>query len=231
MMVLSGVQISKFLQKAKTPRAIFVGGLLLCVTIALLWPLFVFAVGGDRYSLDLWMSRDQQGSWFFSRGEYRQAAQRFDDPAWKAISLYAAENFDTAELLWSRQEGAVALFNRANALAHSERYQSAADGYRLALTLAPDWQPPQKNLELMLALQKKPKPPPKGNEGKANFEADEVVFDLQGDNNNDSAEREEVDAEGMSSQEIQALWMRRLQSKPVDFLRLKFSYQVSESES
>jgi Ca-activated chloride channel homolog len=185
----------------------------------------------DWYWQDLLFSRDQQGQWFFKQGDYRQAALRFDNPDWKATAFYAAEEFQSAINLWAEMPSAMAHFKRANALAHIEDYDAAADGYRLAIRLQPDRLAAKKNLELVIALGTKPKPVDISEGQKATeIGADEIVFSND-KNRMDKAEDEvEIEEGGLSSDAINDLWMRRLQSSPADFLRLKFRYQSEMGE-
>jgi Ca-activated chloride channel family protein len=178
---------------------------------------------------DVFLTRDQQGMMFYRQGDYRKAAQRFDDDHWRALALYAAEDFQQAAAVWSRIASAEALFNRGNALAHAEDYFGASDSYQLALQMRPDWPEAQANFELVNALAAKPKAldefvaPPENSLG-----ADDVTF-------SDDARRMEkaatvsTESADQSSKEIQALWMDRLQSTPADFLRLKFLHQYHQS--
>ncbi|NIB42875.1 hypothetical protein HBA55_24930 [Pseudomaricurvus alkylphenolicus] len=182
---------------------------------------------------DLWMSRDQQGQYYFERGDYKLAAQRFIDRNWKAAALYADGQFEPAEILWSRQSGARALFNQGNALAHQKRYRQAADNFWLALQQRPDWSAAQHNLELVRALAEEPEAVTDfSGDTVAQLEADQVVFDrADSERMQQATETQQQERHDMSSQEIQALWMRRLQSTPSDFLRLKFYYQTQSEPS
>lgn len=204
----------------------------LCVWLALVvaWQIYGIVSDQHRSWLDAWVSPDQQGQWYFSQGQYQRAAKSFDDPQWQATAYYAAENFSAAEILWSRQAGYLPLFYRANALAHLERYQEAIDSYQLSLQLKPDFLPAVENLDLVKVLAKKPEEVSdfSGNTG-AKLEADDIVFDdADSERMRQATESEQTDSGDLSSEEIQALWMRRLQSKPVDFLRLKFRYQLQQ---
>jgi Ca-activated chloride channel family protein len=55
--------------------------------------------------------------------------------------------------------------------------------------------------------------------------ADDITFD-KGQNR----DGQETEAEGepqLSDAEMQALWLRRVQTKPADFLKAKFAYQLA----
>jgi Ca-activated chloride channel family protein len=56
--------------------------------------------------------------------------------------------------------------------------------------------------------------------------ADEIVFSNDKNRMDQAKEEVSVEQDGLSSQAINALWMRRLQSTPADFMRLKFRYQI-----
>ena len=56
--------------------------------------------------------------------------------------------------------------------------------------------------------------------------ADDIVFDQ--DATKGDQEVEIAGGEPLSDQEIQALWLRRLQTEPADFLKSKFSFQNAQ---
>ncbi len=193
------------------------------------WQLLFFWNNPQARWIDLWLSHDQQGQWYFSQGEYLQAAQLFDHTQWRATAFYAAQEFSVADALWEKEPGYLALYHRANALAHQQRYQHAIDSYRLSLTLEPDFLPARENLSLVEVLAKQPDAVSDYSSGeKARLEADEIVFEKNTERMQQASERENLDAGQLSSEEVQALWMRRLQSTPSDFLRLKFRYQEQQ---
>ncbi|MDI4658861.1 VWA domain-containing protein, partial [Xanthobacter autotrophicus] len=84
---------------------------------------------------DLWWRPDQQGASAFSAGDYPTAAQRFEDPAWRAASLYKAGEHAGAAEAFGRIPGAD--YNRGNALARSDRLEEAVAAYDAALKVDP----------------------------------------------------------------------------------------------
>ncbi|GAA5315018.1 MAG: hypothetical protein AseanaTS_02220 [Candidatus Pelagadaptatus aseana] len=182
------------------------------------------------YWQDLLLTRDQQGMRYFNRGEYRLAAQRFDNPNWRAMALYAAQQFKPAAAIWSRLPGADSLFNRGNALAHLQDYQGAADSYQLALQLRPDWPAARDNLALVKVLGAKPKMPDNYHSPSENqIGADEVTLSSDSNRMANAKAEQVTDDMDRSAKEIQALWVDRLQSTPADFLRLKFLHQHQQA--
>lgn len=213
----------------------------MAITRGLLWVLVFVSVvvllaladrGENWYWQDLFMSRDQQGQRLFNRGDYQLAAQRFEKSEWQATAYYAAENFSAAAAIWANMPGAQYHFKRANALAHLEDYAGAADGYRLALRSRPGWKQAHDNLQLVLALAAKPKPlEDYGGQKATEVGADEIVFSNDKKRMEQAQDEMTLDEGSLSSEEINALWMRRLQSSPADFLRLKFRYQTEMGET
>ncbi|MBT4518841.1 MAG: VWA domain-containing protein, partial [Halieaceae bacterium] len=47
----------------------------------------------SHWFADQWLTADQQGRILMYRGHYREAARRFDNPTWKAMAYYYAEDF------------------------------------------------------------------------------------------------------------------------------------------
>lgn len=189
------------------------------------------ATWGEWYGWDIWLTRDQQGQWYFQRGDYLEAAARFKDPFWRATAYYAAEQFQQAAALYGRLETAEGWFNQANALAHMEQYERATQAYQRALVLRPDWPAAQENLELAEALAAKPKPVDDYGSGKAtNVGADKVVFESGTDRMKQAQEDVRVESQ-LSQHQLNDLWMRRLQTTPADFLRNKFLYQLDQPDS
>jgi|GEM_PF-1055809 len=204
--------------------------LILGVVVAL--PAWIYHPGSHWYWLDLVMTRDQQGWLYYQLGDYRQAAQRFQRNDWRALSFYAAEEFNAAARLWAQIPGATAHFNRANALAHGENYVAAADGYRLSLQLQPEWQAARDNLDLAEALSRKAKPlDEEQRHGGSEIGADKIVFDAPNKPTQEDAPEVVLEEGALTSEQINALWLRRLSSTPADFLRLKFGYQVADRDN
>lgn len=225
-LLLKGLLLKDLLQKSLLLK----GSLLFSV---LLLVLASSDIGTQKWTWqDLFLTRDQQGRILFYRKQYRQAASRFEDRHWRALSFYTAQDFHRAAELWTELPGAEALFNRGNALAHRTDYQGAADSYQLALQLRPNWPEAQANLQLVQALGKQAKTLDEYvAQSQGEMPADDFTFD-KGSKRMDNA-LPQTDAEASeltASKEIQALWMQRLHATPADFLRLKFRYQDEQRQ-
>jgi Ca-activated chloride channel family protein len=172
----------------------------------------------------LWLTTDQEGMYYFEQDKYIEAAETFLDPNWQGVAWYRAGEFKKAVQSFSRVNTAEGRFNQGNALLMHGKYEDAIASYDQALEKRPDWREAQENRELAVAraklLDRKG-----GNMTEGMLGADEIVFDNKAGESGESVETDGGDA--LSDQEIQALWLRRVQTRPADFLKAKFAYQVS----
>lgn len=195
--------------------------------------------GGATYSISftnhrcvigLWLTPDQQGRYYFEKNDYKSAAERFQDPSWKGIAAYRSGNFEAAVGQFALVETADGYFNLGDAYAHLGQLEQAAASYEEALRRKPSDKEIRENLELVRSLilkrgKRKEEEPPQGEE--PIFNPDEVKVDEKGK----KGKAGEVDKMPLSDEQIQELWMRRLQTTPSEFLRLKFAIQAQGSEA
>lgn len=173
-------------------------------------------------SASLWLTPDQEGMFYYNRGEFIPAAEAFLDPEWQGASWYKAGEFNKAAQAFSRRDTAEANYNQGNALLMHGKYEQAITRYDTALQKKPDWPEAKENREIAAAraamVEKKG-----GDMTGGQLGADDIVFD---NNAKKSEETEDVGGgEAPSNQEIQAIWLRRVQTRPADFLKAKFAFQ------
>ncbi len=182
----------------------------------------------DRF-LDLWLTANQQGSIHYDKQNYIEAARRFDNGYLKGLSFYAAGDFISATTTFSRLDTAEAMFYLGNSYAQQELLAEAILAYEEALTKQAEFPAAQFNLNWVSGLKELEDAVYEDAGGTGGrLEADEFVFDDRAENAIDEINETEMRAQGMSDQEIEQLWMRRVQTTPGDFLSLKFSYQVGD---
>ena len=181
----------------------------------------------------LWLTPDQQYAYFIKKKEYLKAAEKAIEPMQKGTALYQAKKFKEAAAVLSADRSAEAQYNRGNSLIMLGEYEQAIAAYQTALEMKPDWTEAQDNLELAQARQAKMAPPEDDFGGTGGMlGADEIVI---GDRKQKSSSTDNIDNTEpvdslLNKNEQQVLWLKKVQTKPADFLRLKFSYQLTKSE-
>jgi Ca-activated chloride channel homolog len=183
----------------------------------------------------IWLSPDQQGRVHFERGDYVTAAARFEDPLWKGLSFYAAENWDAAAKSFVSVPGVRGLFLLGNAYAQGGKLASALDAYDRGLALSPTARSVRKNRdqirELLRSLQEdtdqesiKNPEQDHGDEAAA-LSKDELVKPLS-----------DVPAAAAAAQAAaespveERVWLARLSTDPSEFLRRKLALQAAKGD-
>jgi Ca-activated chloride channel family protein len=182
----------------------------------------------DFEFMNLWMTPDQQGRYYFDKDKYEEAAKRFKDPLWKGISYYMNEKFEVAINEFAKVNTPQGYFNLGNTYAHIKNYEQAVKSYDTALKLSPDYHEARINRDIVQALIKKKKKEEDEQEqqGDPSLEADEIKFDEKGK----KGKKGEVDQSKFNEEQIAEMWMRNIQTSPADFLRMKFAIQVANGE-
>ncbi len=206
-------------------------GIALAVIACMGAGLAYYAWFAEGYSMiNLWLTPDQQGRYYFEKEDYAAAADRFEDPLWKGIAYYRGKNFKAASEQFGRVDTSAGYFNLGNTYAHWGQLEQAVASYEEALRRKPDYPAAKENRDLVKSLiQKKAKEkeeePLEGQD--PTFNPDEIKFDEKGR----KGKKGEIGQTELSAEQIQQVWMRRLQTTPSDFLRLKFAAQVEEAKT
>jgi len=198
--------------------------------------LLILIIPHKAHALDimgLWLTPDQQGRLKYEQGEFQSAARLFEDKRWKALAFYHAGDFANAAALFEKFESPWGLLNLGNSYAKTEQLSLAEKSYIRALELKPDFPEAEFNLEWvsgLIELDAKEYDDAGGSDGKLG--ADRIVIDERGSKATSEMSMQEAVAQvGLSDQELQDMWMRRVQTTPGDFLRLKFTYQLNAAGS
>jgi Ca-activated chloride channel family protein len=199
----------------------------MAVTLLLAWSAAAQAFDWPQDFRGWWLTPDQQGQRLFDSGRYSEAAQRFEDPGRRGAAYYRGGDFERAAGVFGRVRTAEAAFNRGNALVMLGQYDAAIESYERALDLRPDWSLAEDNLALALARNQKLAPPESDAGGTGGMlGADEIVFDDSGRVDRSGTETVTESGEPMSEEEMRAIWLRRVQNDPADFLRARFAWQL-----
>lgn len=186
----------------------------------------LFVIGAISW-WGLWFTPDQQAQRLMKRGDFQAAAETFRDPMRKGVAWFRAGEFEKAEQAFARLATPEAEFNRGNCLIMRGKYEEAIERLDRALELRPGWKDAQVNREIAVArarlTEKKG-----GDMGDQKIGADDVVFDKKKESGGQETVTEET--QPLSDSAMQALWLRRVQTKPADFLKSKFAYQLAAGE-
>ena len=108
-------------------------------------------------------------------------------------------------------------------------YDAAAERYARALELRRDWEDATVNREIALARAEALKKEG-GDMTGGKLGADEIVFD-QGKPSSSAAAEQVEGATDASEAELRSIWLRQVQTRPADFLRVKFAQQYATRKS
>ena len=183
----------------------------------------IWAIIGTLTWWGLWFTPDQQGQRLLNQGSFRTAAETFHDPMWQGIAWFRAGEFEQAEQAFARLATSNAEFNRGNCLIMRGKYQEAVERFDRALELRPDFEDARINRQIAIARAKLVEQKG-GDMGDQTIGADKVVFDKE---QKSGGQETETVGQPLSDSDMQALWLRRLQTQPADFLQAKFAYQLA----
>ena len=199
------------------------------VLIALVW-----SIANPKAFVNCWLTPDQQGRLWFKLGDYERASRTFEDPRWKGFSLYAGQDFATAERTFSQYQDAESNLARANALAHQRDYAAAKQAYEELASRYPDHPAPAVNLKVIEAIIEATKgmAENKGSEtGKRSSKPGEGSESSEGDEQQRTQELEQYSAEQLLQDPgLTEMWLRQIQRDPSEFLVTKFYLQLEQNE-
>ena len=104
------------------------------------------------------------------------------------------------------------------------KYEPAIERYDRALELNAGLEDARINREIAVARAKLVERKG-GDMGDQKVGADEITFDKA--KNPGGQDTETEGAQPLTDADMQALWLRRIQTKPADFLKAKFAYQLA----
>lgn len=188
--------------------------------------------GAPGWWRDLWRTPDQQAQRLFDAGDYANAATLFTDPMRVGTAWYRAGEFERAAAAFGQLTAVEGYFNRANALFFQGDYEQAIAAYDQVLAQRPDWQAAVDNRAIALARQERLAPPEDDAGGTGGMlSADEIVFDTTGRVNNAKGEQTTEGGAGGSDAAMREMWLRRVETRPADFLRARFASQLQRRQA
>lgn len=172
---------------------------------------------------NLWSTPDQRGWRLMEERRYAEAALSFADPMWQGTAQFRAGNFKEAAQIFGGMDTAEAAYDQGNALVMLGKYDDAIARYDRALALRPGWPDAEANRTLARlraeAIRQKG-----GDAGDQREGADQIVYDK--DKKDQQGQQTQVAGAPMSDEAVRALWLKRVQTRPADFLKARFAYQL-----
>lgn len=170
----------------------------------------------------LWLTPDQRGRLLLAWSRPSEATQAFRDPLWRGVSLFRSGDFKGAAQAFAMRDTAAAAFDQANALIMLGQYDEALKRFDRALVLQPGWPQALRNREIARIRAERRKTEG-GETDQTDSRPDQVVFDKTKSGGEDTTVQA---AMPMSDEAVRVLWLKRVQTRPADFLRAKFAYQL-----
>ena len=196
-------------------------------TLIFVFPVVSYGSGWGEF----WLTADQRGQGLFEQERYLEAAEVFESPQRRGVAFFRGGDFESAASVFGRMRSPEAAYNRGNALVMLGRYDEAIQSYEDALNARPGWTQAEENLVVAAARKERLAPPESDSGGTGGqLEADEIVFDDSGRVNQSGTEVETTGGDALSEDEMRAVWLRRVQNDPAEFLRTRFAYQLYRDE-
>lgn len=173
---------------------------------------------------DLWSTPDQRGQRLMEAGQYGEAATQFADPMRRGVAQFRAGDFKAAADTFGGIDTADAAYDQGTSLIMLGKYDEAIARFDRALVLRPGWADAEANRTLAAA--RKAKINTGGSDaGDQREGADQIVYDKD----KQSGSEQQTDAASvMTDQSVRALWLKRIEPRPAEFLRQRFLYQLEQ---
>ncbi|HEX7063245.1 MAG TPA: VWA domain-containing protein [Woeseiaceae bacterium] len=101
---------------------------------------------------DLWRTPDQQGKQALEDGRVGEAAELFDDRAWRGVAAYRAGDWSASAAAFAGRDDPDGTYNLGNALARQGKLEAALEAWERTLELDPDDEDAAYNRDLVKKL-------------------------------------------------------------------------------
>jgi Ca-activated chloride channel family protein len=171
---------------------------------------------------NLFLEPDQRGRLLMARNDPAGAAEAFRAAAWRGVALFRSGDFKGAAQAFGSIDSAEAAYDQGNALVMLGQYDEAIGRYDRALALRPGWPDAAANREIAVIRAERRKAEG-GVTDNTESSPDEIVYDKT---KRGGADTTVAGNEPMSDDAVRALWLKRVQTRPADFLKARFAYQL-----
>ena len=163
----------------------------------------VLPFGNEAQALtwkDLWQTPDQQAQALLEEGAAAEAVELFEDPEWRAVAQYRAEDYAASAAAFAERDDTRSLYNLGNAMARQGEFESAIDAYEQVLEIDPDHEDAAFNRDLLEQLQEQQQQ--QQNEGDQQ-ESSEQQSDGEQSEGDSQSQEQSADSESQSDGESQ----------------------------
>ena len=178
----------------------------------------VYALYGGGFAL---RTADQRAYTSYKKESYVAAAEQFSDPMWRGVSYFKQGDFKKSAAVFSGIQSADGFYNHGNALVMLGKYADAILSYDKALALGS-----HADAELNRTIARARMDAldfEGGNMTDGKIGSDGITFE-KGTSSEDAGE-EVVEGGKLDDAQMREVWLRKVQTKPADFLKSKFMYQ------
>lgn len=175
----------------------------------------------------LFLTPDQRGRIAFERSRYDEAARDFRNPMWIGAAQMRAKDFKAAAQSFCGLDTAASNFNCGDALVMLGKYEDAVKRYDRALELEPGFADARANRTLAKLRAERIA----AQQGQLSTDPEDISSrderpDRTGKTDEKGPEQPLEAAAAMSDESVRALWLRRVETRPADFLRARFADQL-----
>lgn len=162
---------------------------------------------------DLWQTRDQQAMQALDDGNPEQAAELFENPAWKATAHYRGENFEDAAKQFGDIESTSGKYNLGNAFAKQGLFNEAIEAYDQALAMDPDNEDAKFNKELIEQLLQQQQQQQQEQQDQDSEDSEDQQDQDQNQQNQENQDQQDEQEQDQSSQQEQEQQEREQQEQ------------------
>ena len=177
--------------------------------------------------IDWFFTADQQGRLTFEEKEFAEAADLFEAPDWKGYALYRAGRYAEAVQVLGRLDTADAAFTQGMAHLKNREYRPGIEAFETAIERDPDHAAAIRNLEIARVIldyvESAREQSDTGEE--SGIGADDVVFDNEAARGTETT----INAEDQVKLQTAEQWMRTVDTRTADFLRIRFALEAAKS--
>lgn len=178
---------------------------------------------------DLWLTKDQQAQRKLQEGAAADAAELFENPEWRAVAQYRAQDYAESASAFAEREDARSLYNLGNALARQGEFESAIDAYEQVLEIDSDNADAKYNRDLLQQVQEQQQQQSEGDQQESSEQGEGEQSDSNGESENESSDSS-AQSEGQS-EESDASQQDDQQSSEEDLEALQEELQRAAEEA